>query len=155
MGAFGRAPLPSARKTSGYTRFLGSTHRLGLDVEQLEGLDDEANVDPRLGGGLDGDSTIVEPGTGWQVTFNSRGTDATGDATVSNNRGESKTGSVRGGITDDGRRYNVSVDYDNGQHQLYTGRVGADGVATGATNNGITLESGHSFTSRLVCLPKA
>jgi hypothetical protein len=54
-----------------------------------------------------------------------------------------------------GRRYNVSVDYDNGQHQLYTGRVGPDGVATGVTSNGITRESGKAFTQRLVCLPEA
>jgi hypothetical protein len=103
--------------------------------------------------GFDGESTIFEPDTGWNVTFFSNGRLATGDATASNNRGESKTGSVRGGITEDNRRYNVSVDYDNGQYQLYSGRVGPDGVATGATNNGITLESGKRFTSRLVCLP--
>ncbi|WP_319445766.1 MULTISPECIES: hypothetical protein [unclassified Mycobacterium] len=103
--------------------------------------------------GFDGESVIFEPDTGWSVTFFSNGKLATGDATASNNRGESKTGSVRGGITDDGRRYNVSVDYDNGQHQLYSGRVSRDGVVTGATNNGITLESGKAFTQRLVCLP--
>ncbi|MDT5081540.1 MAG: hypothetical protein QOJ80_6177 [Mycobacterium sp.] len=103
--------------------------------------------------GFDGESVIFEPDTGWSVTFSSNGRLATGDATASNNQGESKTGTVRGGITEDGRRYNVSVDYDNGQHQLYSGRVSRDGVVTGATNNGITLESGKSFTQRLVCLP--
>ena len=74
--------------------------------------------------GFDGESVIFEPDTGWNVTFFSNGKLATGDATASNYRGESKTGSVRGGITDDGRRYNVSVDYDNGQYQLLHGPGG-------------------------------
>lgn len=103
--------------------------------------------------GFDGESIITERDTGWTVTFSGQGRQARGPAIASNNRGESKTGSVRGGITDDGRRYNVSVDYDNGQYQLYTGRVSVDGVVTGATNNGITLESGKAFTQRLACLP--
>ena len=103
--------------------------------------------------GFDGESVIFEQDTGWSVTFSGQRRLVSGDAVASNNRGESKTGSVRGGITEDNRRYNVSVDYDNGQYQLYSGRVGPDGVATGATNNGITLESGKRFTSRLVCLP--
>jgi hypothetical protein len=105
--------------------------------------------------GFDGESVITESDTGWTVTFFGTRKRAAGDATASNNRGESKTGTVRGGITDDGRRYNVSVDYDNGQTQLYSGRVGPDGVVTGATNNGITLESGKAFTQRLACLPEA
>jgi hypothetical protein len=103
--------------------------------------------------GFDGESVIREPDTGWTVTFFSNGIHATGDATASNNRGESKTGSVRGGLWNNGRDYNVSVDYDNGQYQLYTGRVSADGIVTGETNNGITLETGKAFTQRLVCLP--
>ena len=41
----------------------------------------------------------------------------------------------------------------NGQCQLYTGRVSAYGIVTGATTNGITLESGKAFTQRLACLP--
>jgi len=36
---------------------------------------------------------------------------------------------------------------------LYTGRVSADGIVTGETKNGITLETGKAFTQRLVCLP--
>jgi hypothetical protein len=103
--------------------------------------------------GFDGESIITETDTGWTVTFSGQGRQASGPAIASNYRGESKTGSARGGITDDGRRYNVSIDYDNGQHQLYTGRVSVDGVVTGTTNNGITLESGKAFTQRLVCLP--
>ena len=103
--------------------------------------------------GFDGESVIFEQDTGWSVTFSGQQRLVSGDAVASNGRGESKTGTVRGGITDDGRRYNVSVDYDNGQHQLYTGRVSPDGIATGITNNGITLESGKDFTNRLVCLP--
>ena len=105
--------------------------------------------------GFDGESVIFEQDTGWSVTFSGQQRLVSGDAIASNGRGESKTGTVRGGITDDGRRYNVSVDYDNGQHQLYTGRVSPDGIATGVTNNGITLESGKPFTNRLVCLPES
>jgi hypothetical protein len=105
--------------------------------------------------GFDGESVIFEQDTGWSVTFSGQRRLVSGDAVASNGQGESKTGTVRGGITDDGRRYNVSVDYDNGQHQLYTGRVSPDGIATGVTNNGITLESGKPFTNRLVCLPKS
>ena len=104
--------------------------------------------------GFAGESVIVEPGTGWQVTFFSNGTDATGRATASNNHGESKTGDISGGL--DGGRFTVVVDYDNGQHQGYQGGVhGNDGVATGVTANGIRAESGKQFTSRLTCLDPA
>lgn len=75
---------------------------------------------------------------------------AVGGATPSNGS-DTKMGVVRGVITEDGR-YNVSVDYDNGRHHLYTGVVGLDGVASGVTSNCINAESGHRFTSRLDCL---
>ena len=100
--------------------------------------------------GFDGKSIIDETGTPWFVEFYSNGKLAYGDATASTGS-ESKKGTVRGGITDDGF-YNVSVDYDNGQHQLYKGVVGLDGIASGVTSNGIAAESGHRFTSRLECL---
>lgn len=101
--------------------------------------------------GFDGESTIVEPDTGWKVTFYSNGTDAIGGATASNNRGESKSGQVSGGL--DGGRFNVVVDYDNGQRQYYRGGVhGDDGVATGTTSSGVANQSGKQFTSRLTCV---
>ncbi|GLP77252.1 hypothetical protein TUM20983_43620 [Mycobacterium antarcticum] len=100
--------------------------------------------------GFAGRSIIDETGTPWYVEFYSGGLRAVGGATASNGS-DTKKGVVRGGITEDGR-YNVSVDYDNGQHQLYTGVVGLDGVASGVTSNGINAESGHRFTSRLDCL---
>jgi hypothetical protein len=100
--------------------------------------------------GFAGQSIIDETGTPWFVEFYSNGLRAVGGATASSGS-DSKTGVVRGGITDDGH-YNVSVDYDNGQHQLYKGVVGLDGIASGVTSNGIAAESGHRFTSRLDCL---
>jgi hypothetical protein len=101
--------------------------------------------------GFAGESRIVEPDTGWKVIFFSDGTEANGVGTASNNRGESKTGQMSGGM--DGGRFDVVVDYDNGQRQYYRGGVhGDDGVATGVTSNGITNESGKQFTSRLTCI---
>jgi hypothetical protein len=101
--------------------------------------------------GFAGESIIVEPGTGWRVTFFSNGTEATGTATASNDRGESKVGEISGGL--DGGRFTVVVDYKNGQRQGYRGGVyGNDGVASGVTSNGIANESGKPFTSRLTCL---
>jgi hypothetical protein len=103
--------------------------------------------------GFDGESVIFEPDTGWSVTYFGEKRQAKGDAIASNDRGESKTGQARGGITDDGERFRVSIDYDNTQTQTYWGDVSPDGVVAGYTRNGITLESGKAFASRLVCLP--
>jgi hypothetical protein len=98
--------------------------------------------------GFAGQVDIVEAGTGWGVTFFSNGTEAIGGATASNG-GDSKSGQVSGGMY--GKKFSVSVHYDNGQTQNYVGRVGDDGVANGVTRNGVTNESGQPFTAQLAC----
>ena len=101
--------------------------------------------------GFDGATTIVEPGTGWQVDFFSQGSEASGLATASNNHGESKTGEISGGLN--GGRFNVRIDYGNGQTQGYRGGVyGSDGIASGVTANNIPNESGKPFTVLVTCL---
>lgn len=99
--------------------------------------------------GFAGQVDIIETGTGWGVTFFSNGTEAIGGGTASNG-GDSKSGQVSGGMY--GKKFSVSVHYDNGQTQNYVGRVGVDGVATGATRNSVTNESGQPFTAVLTCL---
>ena len=101
--------------------------------------------------GFAGNSQIVEPTTGWQVNFVSTGKNATGPGTASNPaRGESKTGTMSGFIN--GKNVRVSINYANRQRQTYRGVVGENGVASGATDNGITNESGKPFTLVVACL---
>jgi hypothetical protein len=108
-----------------------------------------AEAGPCKGWGFGGESVIVEPGTGWTVTFFANGTKASGDATASNIRGESKVGTISALVK--GNKFNARLTYKNGQGQGYNGTVN-DGVASGTTSNGIPNESGKPFTLRLTCI---
>jgi hypothetical protein len=83
---------------------------------------------------------IQEVGTGWFVTFDSDGTEASGKATAAPRRGAKKFGTISGRIT--GTHVELRVDYDNGQFQSYIGDVGDDAKLHGVTRNNQPRESG-------------
>ncbi|GFG52909.1 hypothetical protein CQY20_27775 [Mycolicibacterium agri] len=83
--------------------------------------------------GFDGPVTILEDFTGWVVTFTSKGTVASGQATATNDKtGEpTRTGTVTGGFTSP-TDLRVTIQYPEGT-QIYVGSIFSDGSTQGYT----------------------
>ena len=93
--------------------------------------------------GFPGDVNLRQA-DGWNVTFSSTGSLASGPAQASHDSGAKLSGTVAGGI--EGRKINVVTTWNNGSRGLYTGEVGDDSHMSGTTTD---IGQGDAFGPRV------
>jgi hypothetical protein len=95
--------------------------------------------------GFPGDVNLRQS-DGWNVTFSSTGSLASGPAQARSDSGAVMNGTIAGGSGIEGKKINVVINWDGGARGHYTGTVGDDYHMAGTTTD---IGQGHAFGPRV------
>ena len=91
--------------------------------------------------GFPGDVNLRQS-DGWNVTFSSTGSLASGPAQARSDSGTVMNGTIAGGSGIEGKKINLVINWDGGPRGHYTGTVGDDYHMAGTTTD---IGQGHAF----------